>query len=87
MKWTSISSKVLSEFPFIFILIDTDVNIVKVGTLAEYRVEKKKLETKYRKCFFPISWSVHCNFVRDGNRLKTGLAQVGVHPPTLTSQG
>jgi len=34
-------------------------------------------------CFCPLSWSVHCNFVRDVNRLKGG----GRAPPTLTSQG
>ncbi len=40
------------------------------------------VEMKQGECVFPLSRSVHCNFVRDGNRLKGG----GRAPPTLTSQ-
>ncbi len=33
---------------------------------------------KYRVCICPLSWSVHCNFVRSMVMERKG---VGVHPP------
>ncbi len=38
---------------------------------------------KYRECICPLSRSVHCNFVRDGNRLKEDSRA----PTTPTSLG
>ncbi len=37
---------------------------------------------KYRECVCPLSWSVHFNFVRDGNRVKGG-GRAPPHPYLL----
>ncbi len=52
--------------------------ILSANAQSTYRVEMK-----YRECISPLSWSVHCKFVRDDNRKKGG----GSPPLTLTSQG
>ncbi len=36
------------------------------------------IEMKQGWCIFPLSWSVHCNFIGDGKCNERGL---GVHPP------
>jgi hypothetical protein len=38
------------------------------------------VEMKYRECVCPLSYSVHCNFLREGDRVKDG----GRAPPTLS---
>jgi hypothetical protein len=37
------------------------------------------VDMKQRDCIGPLSWSVNCNFVRDGNYSEKLV--VGLHPP------
>jgi hypothetical protein len=65
-------------------------NLSNYNSLGDRRVSKAHstyilVEMKQGECIGPLSWSVHCNFVSDGNYSEKLV--VGVHPPTLTSLG
>jgi hypothetical protein len=51
-----------------------------VGAITEF-IEGVKM--KYRECICPLSWSVHCNFVRDGKGVGVHCAPPHPHQPGL----
>ncbi len=61
------------------LFIYSQMTKIQVEKVCYYHMVDR-VEMKYRECICPLSRSVHCYFVRDGNRLKSG-ARAPTTPP------